>query len=61
MLTVEQQQKYIADPTVCPHCGSNHIESSLGLPSLKEIEAKVECFDCKQTWNEVFSLTKIYD
>lgn len=61
MLTVEQQTKYLSNPIACPHCGSLQIESTLGLPSLKEVEAQVNCMDCKKTWNEVFILSKIYE
>lgn len=54
-ITTEMIEKYIANPTLCPFCGSSEINAS----DFDGYTGRVDCDNCDETWYEEYKLVSI--
>jgi len=47
--------------TICPYCGSKNIQREDDDYSTWEYYSRVYCLDCDAEWDEVYTLTAIYE
>ena len=54
MVTPEQKAAYLIDPTVCPFCKSDDVNSH--SIDCEESAASVSCGDCGKHWKDVYKI-----
>ena len=64
MLTDDQKQKYLADPTKCPFCGSEcfvvgFVANKYPYPPSSPVTGRNFCHDCKKWSVSIYTLTDI--
>lgn len=57
--TEEVIQKYLANPSLCPLCGSNDITASKQEPDIRQFHQRIDCVKCRRSWWEVYELKTI--
>jgi len=50
--------RYLADPTSCPYCGSGHLLPDDWQHDLT-VTCRVTCCECGASWSERYQLTTI--
>lgn len=58
-LTNEQKQKYLANPTACPYCGSEHIDAGKYDFEGTQVWSQIKCRNCREEWRDVYKLNDI--
>jgi hypothetical protein len=60
MLTDQQKQAYVKNPTKCPYCGSNDIEGEVTENDCDgNYRQRITCHACGKWWVDVFTLATI--
>lgn len=59
-ITREQKKNYIADPWICPFCGSQNIEADMApVVELNQTSQKICCDDCGAAWTDIYTMTDV--
>jgi len=58
----EKQENYIkGEGCFCPHCGSDQIEGGSFNGEGNLVFQKINCMDCEESWDDVYTLTKFVE
>lgn len=60
-MTKKQKEAYLKNPEKCPYCGSTVISADPMEVDEKHAWREVECSNCQETWNDVYTLTDVED
>jgi DNA-directed RNA polymerase subunit M/transcription elongation factor TFIIS len=59
-ITTEMEQKYIkSGGQECPICGYHHFESDIQSDENGTMKILVKCFNCNNTWIDVYQLIEV--
>jgi transcription elongation factor Elf1 len=59
MLTIEQKNKYLASPDLCPYCGSDKLSLGKVFADVNQTVQNISCGQCKKRWTNIYALTRI--
>jgi transcription elongation factor Elf1 len=59
MITSDQNENYLENPNLCPHCQSENIVAGELSVSCTNVYRDVDCKNCGETWTETFELKEI--
>ena len=57
--TKKQVEKYMANPTVCPKCGSKDINGGHVEVDAGGAWQPVDCVECGESWRDVYELVSV--
>ena len=59
MLTIEQKNKYLASPYICPYCGSDKLSLGKVSADVNQTIQNILCRQCKKRWTNIYALIRI--
>ena len=59
MLTIEQKNRYLASPDICPYCGSDKISLGKVFAEVNQTVQNMLCAQCKKRWTNIYGLTRM--
>ena len=59
MLTIDQKNKYLASPYICPYCGSDKLSLGKVSADINQTVQNILCRQCKKRWTNIYALTRI--
>ena len=62
MITKEQKEKYIKDPSLCPYCGGKDLEGQgVGVKDNGTRYNHILCHECNERWMAVYGKQPLID
>jgi hypothetical protein len=59
MLTIEQKNKCLASPDICPYCGSDKLSFGKVSADVNQTVQNISCSQRKKRWKNIYASTRI--